>query len=214
MSRQSFKSRLRQALRYAAPHLAPARSHVKLTGQWAALEVLLPVRERRQLSRCLRFAGGMGWPPEAVGEEQVLRFPEYLQHEAMLPCYEKVVRETRRAWNRAVDTAPGWPKQRLAPPRSNHSPYWVPLNEFSESLQQEVADHLHRLAHPDPFLGSSREALAPSTLEQHRILFVTLASAVVASGIAAEELTSIASLVRPTGSSGRCGSSMPGPAAA
>jgi hypothetical protein len=115
----------------------------------------------------------------------------------MLPGWEKVVRDTRRAWNRAVDTVPGWPQQRLEPPQSKHSPYWLRPDQLPESLGQEIEDHCHRLAHPDPFLGPSRAGLAPGTIHQHRVLFITLASALVATGVPADELTSIAGLVRP-----------------
>ena len=176
------KSRVRSALRHAAPYLAPARSSTRLTGEWAALEARLELREQRQLSRFCRYAQGMAWLPGEIGEEHVQRFEQYLEHEAMRPDFEKVIRATRRAWNRAVDTVPGWPKQRLAPPESRHVPYWVPLNQLSVPLQQEIEDYLHRLAHPDPFLGLGGKALASTTIDQFRILFITLASGLIASG--------------------------------
>jgi integrase len=194
----NLKSRVRQALRLVQPHLAPARSHRKLKGEWAAREALLSQRDKPLLSRCLRFFQGMGWLPDEIGEEHILRFAEYLEHEVMLAGHEKVVRDTRRAWNRAVDTVPGWPQQRLAPPRSKRSPYWLRLDQLPASLQQEIREYQNGIAHPDPFLGPGPEALAPSTLRQHEVLFITLASALVATGdVQVEELTSIASLVRP-----------------
>lgn len=128
MSRQSYanlRSRVRAAFRLAKPHLAPARSHTKLEGAWKVLEAQLPVRERRQLSRFMRFAQAMGWAPHEIAEEHVARFADYLEHEVMLDQAAKVVRATRRAWNRAADTVAGWPDCRLAPPEPRKVPYWI-----------------------------------------------------------------------------------------
>jgi integrase len=198
MTRQSYanlKSRFRQACRHAAPHLAPARSYIKLTGDLALFEALLPLREQRQLSRLLRFIQAMGWSLHEVGEEHVQQFEGCLEHEGMLPEHGKIARATRRAWNRAVDTVPGWPDRRLALPQPKQTPYWIKLEQLPDSLQQEVEAYLHRLEHPD--LGATDKAIASSTAHQFRVLFITLASALVASGIPAEDLTSVASLVHP-----------------
>lgn len=60
----NLKTRVRSALRHAAPYLAPARSSTRLTGELAALEAKLQVREQRQLSPFLRFIQGMGYIAE------------------------------------------------------------------------------------------------------------------------------------------------------
>src|SRR3954453_3681669 len=67
-SYRNLKSLMRAAFRLVAPVLAPARSHTKLAGPWQVLEQQLAVRERRQLSRLLRYAQAMGWQPDAIGE--------------------------------------------------------------------------------------------------------------------------------------------------
>ncbi|MFL5331917.1 MAG: hypothetical protein ACJ8H8_01785 [Geminicoccaceae bacterium] len=193
----NVKSRFRTALRYAAPHLASARSKVRLEGQWLALSAALPKAEQWRLSRFLRYAQGMGWTPEEIGEEHMERFAAHLEHEAMLEGADDLVRSTRCAWNRAVATVPSWPGRRLAPPRLKRPPYWVPENQLPATLQEQVAVYLHRLAHPDPFLAADGRALAPATIRQYRLMFVTLASALVATGMPASELASLADLVRP-----------------
>jgi hypothetical protein len=193
----NLKSRVRSALRHAAPYLAPARSSTRLTGEWAALEARLQVREQRQLSPFLRFLQGMGRAPGEIGEEDVDRFEAYLEHEVIRADFQKVIRATRRVWNRAADSIPGWPDRRLAPPDSRHIPYWLPLDQLPASLQQEIEDYLHRLAHPDPFLGPGGKALASTTIGQFRVLFVSLASALVGSGTPADEVASIRYLVHP-----------------
>lgn len=115
----------------------------------------------------------------------------------MLLKAEDVVRATRHAWNRAVDTVPGWPKQCLTPPPCKRSSYWLRLEHFPESLQQEIRDDLHRLANPDPFLDTSSNGYAPATVGQFRYTYITLASALVASGVPVEGLMSISTLLRP-----------------
>ena len=102
----NLKSRVREAFRHAAPQLALARSHTKLSGDWAALEGRLQVREQRQLSRFLRFAQGTGRTPDEVDDGVIDEFGRYLEDEAMRFDHAKLIRATRRAWNRAADTIP------------------------------------------------------------------------------------------------------------
>ena len=192
----NLKSRVRSALRYAAPHLAPARSRIRLEREWAALAAAAPRRERCQLSRLFRFAQGMGWLPGDIGEPQLEQFEDYLEHEAIHSDSVHVVRTTRRAWNRCVDTVPGWPQRRLEAPARRGAPYYLRPEQLPETLQQEMDEYLHRLEHPDPFLGPVGKSLAPTTINQFRLTFITLASALVASGTPVNELTSVASLVR------------------
>jgi hypothetical protein len=111
----NLKSLVRTALRLLASRLAPARSKIKLKGPWAALEVKLPLRLKRNLSRFMRFAQAMGWSPHEIGEEHMERFADYLKNEAMLDKADAVVRATRYGWNTAVDTVPGWPVRRVTP---------------------------------------------------------------------------------------------------
>jgi hypothetical protein len=101
------------------------------------------------------------------------------------------------AGNRAVETVPEWLNRRLAPPQRTRASYWLRPEQLPASLRQEIDQHLHRLEYPDPFLGDGRRALAPTTIAQFRILFITLASALVAVGTSLEELTSLASLLQP-----------------
>jgi integrase len=193
----NLKSRVRSALRHAAPRLAPARSRIRLEGEWAVLAAASPRRERCQLSRLFRFAHGMGWQPGDIGEPQLEQFEAYLEDAAMHADSVHVVRLTRRAWNRCVDTVPGWPKRRLAAPARRGTPYYLRLEQLPATLQQEIEDYLHRLEHPDPFLGPGGKTLAPTTIGQLRLTFITLASALVASGMPVNELIAITTLVQP-----------------
>ena len=193
----NVKSRMRTVFRLVAPVLAPARSHTQLTGPWQVLAQQLPVRERRQLSRFMRYAQAMGLAPDAIGEEQARQFEAYVTDEAMLVEAGKVVRITRAAWNRAVETVPGWPQQRLEPVPPKRTPYWLREDQLPASLREQITGYLASLAQPDPFLGPSRKALAPGTVDQHRIVCITLASALVGSGVPVERLTSLAVLVQP-----------------
>jgi len=128
---------------------------------------------------------------------QARQFAAYLTDEAMLIEAEKVVRITRAAWNRAVETVPGWPQQRLAPVPPKRTPYWLRDDQLPASLREQITGYLTSLGQPDPFLGPSRRALAPGTVDQHRIVCITLASALVGSGIPVDQLTSLAVLVQP-----------------
>ena len=200
LSPQSFanlKSLVRASLQFFAPRIAGARSRIKLVGAWKELEARLPLRLKRRLSQFLRFAQANGWLPHEIGEEHVQRFADYLEHEVMRDDPDEVVRETRRAWNRALETVPGWPDRRLAPPQRKRQPYWLPVEQLPSPLQQEMRDYLDGLGSTDPFLGRSSKALAQGTMGHFRYVFIQLASALVACGTPVGALTSIKILVRP-----------------
>jgi hypothetical protein len=59
----NLKTRVRAALRHAAPYLAPARSRIRLEREWAALAAAAPRRERCRQSRLFRFAQDKGLLP-------------------------------------------------------------------------------------------------------------------------------------------------------
>jgi hypothetical protein len=209
----NLKTLVRAAFRLFESRLAPARSRMKLKGAWAALEAKLPPRLKRNLSRFMRFAQGMGWAPDEIGEEHMDRFGQYLRHEAMLDKADAVVRATRYAWNEAVDTVPAWPIRRVAPPPSKRTPYWLRPDELPASLRQELQDYLHRLGHPDPFVGPGSRILRPGTVMQYRHMLIMLASALVRSGVPVEQLTSISVLIGPDHVKRGCSFSTTGPAA-
>ena len=96
-----------------------------------------------------------------------------------------------------METVPGWPQQRLEPVPPKRTPYWLREDQLPASLREQITGYLASLAQPDPFLGPSRKALAPGTVDQHRIVCITLASALVGSGVPVEQLTSLAVLVQP-----------------
>ena len=193
----NLKTLLRASFRMFAPRLSPARSRVKLKGPWAALEALLPVRLKRNLSRFMRYAQSMRWAPQDIDEQHIEQFAHYVENEAMLLRPEGVVRATRHGWNHAADSVPAWPHRRVAPPPCKRIPYWLKPHELSASLRQEIDEYLHRLAQPDPFLAQSSKPLHPTTITQNRHYLILLASALARSGFLVEEITSIAVLVRP-----------------
>ena len=53
-----------------------------------------------------------------------------------------MVRITRAAWNRAVATVPGWPRQRLAPAPLKRPPYWLREDQLPASLREQIAAYL------------------------------------------------------------------------
>lgn len=163
----NLKSRVRSAFRCAAPHLPAARSYIRLKGQWAELDQALPIRERRDLSRFLRFSQINGWAPGEIEQDHLTQFGEYLSQEVLLENVAKRLRATARAWNRST-TLTGWPLTTLTPPPSKRQPYWVPITQLPQTLQEEIEQQLARLGNPDPFFGQAKP-LAASTLEQSGI---------------------------------------------
>jgi integrase len=193
----NLKSRARASFRYAKADLAPARSQVRLVGAWQELAQRLRLRDQRSLSRFFRFAQDNGCLPHDVDEGLVQKFESHLEHNVVLLSSAQVVRETRRAWNRAVDVVAGWPDRRLAEPQRKTVRFYLRNDQLPLSLRQELRDYLEHIAHPDIFLGQYAKAPSPETIEEYRRTTIHLASALAASGTPIEDLSSFAKLVGP-----------------
>lgn len=177
----NLKSRLRAAFKLARPHLTSTR-HVRLEGEWLRLHEQLAMGEQRALSRFLRFAFATGWQPGEIGDDHVECFARHLRNEAMTASWEKVVRETIRAWNRIAPRHPVPGLQPLTPPARTRTPYWIDLANLPESMQADIEAFLAHLSAPVIFASQSRQRLKPGTVQQYRHGIRMLISALVGAG--------------------------------
>jgi hypothetical protein len=87
LSKQAFanlKARARKAFQLATPVLKPARSYVRLTGEWRRLQQALDAKDQLWLSRFLRYAWGQSWDPQHISDAHIERFTAYLRDEAVV----------------------------------------------------------------------------------------------------------------------------------
>jgi integrase len=201
MNRQAFsnlKSRVRRAFQLATPVLKPARSFVRLTGEWQSLAARLDVKAQRTLSRFFRFACGQSWQPQEISDAQVEIFKTYLRDEAVVVSWDRVVSNTVKAWNRLREGLDGTPLQRLTAAPLTRTPYWIAEDQLPPGLRHDLDAYITGLSTPNIFGEGAAKTLKPGTIEQHRYAVIALTSALLASGERPDVVSSLAYVVRPS----------------
>ena len=192
------KSELRFAMRIAVGR--QARSAMpKLSTEWAPQYVSLAGSPLQwQLCRLIRYLSGIGVHPNTVHDTHAGAFLKDLEgsHEIERPYYRW--RAAIRAWNRAVETVPGWPARTLSlPPRRRREDSWtLPEERFDKSFRADVDAYFERLGRDNlrPEDGP-RRALKPQTIRHRKHQLYKFASAAVLAGTPISSVTSLARLV-------------------
>ncbi len=202
-SKANIESLLRRVLVLAG--LADAET-VPLADRWVAALDGLAGKARYGLFRLARFCSARQIAPAAVDADTFTAFRQYVEERVLVANPREVLKTARRAWNRACDASPAWPGRKLARRQRAHD-YILPLTAFPAGFQADLAalgDRLAGTTFDDPFdlpdgmvdLGPPRP-LKPSSIALRQDHCRWAASAVVASGVAIAEITSLASLVTP-----------------
>ena len=194
----NIKAELAFALRHVGvrprTRLIPAR----LPAAWKSLHEGMPDRAVRfGLSRFIGFCTEHGLLPEAVDDNVLERFRDWLETGTLVDRPAAVHQRACAQWNRAVALVPGWPQRKVTVPcRTNH--VRLPPETFPTPFHTDIAAWQACLAGKDLFeeKGPARP-LSPITLRHIRYQVMMAASACVRAGVEPQELQSLADLVEP-----------------
>ena len=208
-TQRNILSGLRWSLRNADV-IAPANT--PLSNVWTMLLAKLDARQRAGLTALGGFCTLRHITPDDVNDAVFEAFEAQVETRTIVPKPRKYVAAVRHAWNRAARTVPGWPSRRLERRRTADQ-YVLPLAAFPVSFQADLAAFGERLGASvldvpagqalDNLTGGEagsdapRRQLRPSTVRTRFDHCRWAGSALVASGVPIEELTSLASLVTP-----------------
>ena len=167
--------------------------------QWSKLHVVLPTKRMKLgLSRFIGFCNDRGIAPNAVCDAVSDRFRAHLEADTDVPDPHDCHRTACRVWNKAAESVPGWPSQRLSVPASRRIRQSTPITRFPLPLQQEFAAYIESLELSDLFAEDApKRAFAASTVRQRAVELHLALSALVGSGRDVAEITSLAMLVEP-----------------
>src|SRR6266404_1526075 len=193
----NVRSLVLAALNVAGIKTMAGRADESLTPAWAALQALLAAPKLSiGLSRFMSFCSAREIAPDGVDVSTFDLFHQALGDESLVRDLGKVNRDSRRRWNRAAATIPGWPAVRVEIPKGSRF-YSLPWNAFPPSLQMEVETFLTRAKSPNPFADNYSRSIKLSTLQWRREELQHIASALVLSGLPAEQVTGLAALTEP-----------------
>jgi integrase len=200
----TYKAQYRAATRHVGLAKGPARIDTPRSPAWRDL---LAARTRGERNYLSRFAGVMtqqNVEPTEVTEAHFEAYHDYVRTAAVRDP-EQAYHGACTAWRRVLDDNPAFP--RCSPARSYRRPsYWRPWSEFPPELEATIDAYyegqtrarsvdLKSLFKPSPS-GSGR-GIRRTTTRSYKNYLRALASAAVATGIPAESLTSLDSLLLP-----------------
>jgi hypothetical protein len=164
---------------------------------WTALlEKVADQRNRWKLTQLAQYCTALGVAPEALSDEHTRGFLATLIVESFQKLPQKKVANAIWAWNRLRLEVDGWPDIQLSCLPRKKEPWTIPLEQFPQSLQEDVAIWADRLANPDLFdEDAPARPLRPTTIKHRQFQLREVASALVRSGMPIDEVDSLAVLV-------------------
>jgi integrase len=181
-----------------------------LTPCWTDLLNKIPTKRSYGLVGFGRYCSGSGISPDQVTDAVFDAYREWLGRRTINKMPIKCAGEVCGEWNRALATIPGWPGSKLTKLR-NRDTYILPLSAFHPAFVQDLkvfADRMGAGPLDDRWVEEddidlevwARRPARPcrrSTIDNRVAHARWAASALVASGVPAFEITSLACLVTP-----------------
>jgi integrase len=208
-SLSNVKSRFRRALKLSGINVHPGKQTNQLLPEWLKARDLVGNRPQwRALSRLAHFASAQGLRPSEISDTHMERFRRMLFQEAIHLAPQNAFDRTCKKWNDCCATIPGWPGQRVSV-SARRKPYVVPEDTFPDSLRQEIKAHFDSLVRPapfsildacgksSPFSSPERRPIGPRTAALRKFQLLQYLSALIATGVPADEMTSFAAVTIP-----------------
>jgi integrase len=190
---RNVRALLTGALTLAGVHVM-RRRRAPLAPHWEALLRQVGDHfERFRLARLASYCSEHAIAPEQLDEAVCDAFGAALL-ESLIERPKQVHREACLAWNRALETVPGWPPILLRLPQ-NRRTYALPVTAYPASFATELQAYLDHRAGHDLFAATARKPASPLTLKDNRLQLLQLAAALVHTGRDPATLTGLADLL-------------------
>ncbi len=149
-----------------------------------------------KLTQLAQYCSALDVPPNAVNDGHTRGLLKTLITESFQSNPRHKVADAIKVWNRLRAEVHGWPDIRLSRLPRKKEPWTIPLEQFPQSLQEDVAAWIHRLANPD-LLDEDAPAkpLRRTTIKHRQFQLRMVASALVKSGMPITQIDSLAVLV-------------------
>jgi integrase len=191
------RSLLLGALREFGFDVMPGRDTGGLNAAWATLFArVTDKRCKTGLTRFVHFCSREGVDPNAVDKTTLPKFRDALVRNSLLTNSTAIYNMTCRLWNQAGQSVPGWPLI-TADPEPDARKYALQREGFPPPFLQDVERFLAHTGDRNPFADDYAPSVKPTTLELRRRGIMQLASALIASGTPATQVTGLAALVAP-----------------
>jgi integrase len=176
----------------------PGHYLVPFAPAWAELWARLPPESalRHQLGRLFHYASAQGIAPNEVDDGALEAFHRALIAESIVRDPYEIYRGAAKSWNNAAERIAGWPQRRLTFP-SRQTIFSLPWSAFPPTLVADVEAYLRRASGLDLSDDHFTRAQRPATIITRRAQLRMLATAIVTSGIAADALVDLRTMLMP-----------------
>lgn len=165
---------------------------------WTAVLAANDPTVQPSVGRFVYFLNHTGVTPNEVNDAHALAFREALCVNEISKSPEVAYRAAVNGWNLAARRIPNWPQTKLTL-ASRQKVIRLSDEDLPETFHADLDALMHSLANPDPLAENGRaRALRPETLKQYRSQLIRFASELVHSGLPAEEIQNVATLLDPT----------------
>ena len=176
--------------------MQPGRDTAGHSSDWKALAALLPTKAQKfALSRFMSFCTRLGIEAPQVSVDTFQQFESALQSRSLNANPQAICRATVKAWNLACANLPDWPQLEVSLERHPHY-YSFEWAAFPASLVKDVEGFLKHESEQDEFSEDYAKAMRPATIALRRRQLRQLASQLVLSGVAIEDVTDLGVLTR------------------
>lgn len=149
------------------------------------------------VGRFVYFLNHTGVTPDEVGDAHALAFRDALGVNEISKSPEVAYRAAVNGWNLAARRIPNWPQTQLTL-ASRQKVIRLSDEALPDTFHEDLDALMQSLANPDPLAENGRaRALRPVTLKQYRRQLIRFASELVHSGLPAEEIRTVATLLDP-----------------
>jgi integrase len=172
------------------------RISAEMTQSWGEMHAALPGKKLRfGLSRLLRWFSQAGIEPHQVDAAALANF-RAAAVTTSLRSLPSTANQTFRLWNTAAAKVPGWPQIQATIERDVRR-YAIAIDRFPASFRDELDRFLTRTTLPNPFADDYAPPVQASTAARRRRCLIEVASALVLSGFALENVVGLRVLVEP-----------------
>ena len=194
----NFRSNLLAALDAAQVRVLKT-ARVRLSSEWQALLATISDRRTREgLSRFMRYCSLNGRGPSQVDQAVFSAFQDAIRSSTIVRDADMLERDVVTLWNRLAARSSTFALRTLNLPSRRRPNGRVSLEDMPASFRADVEQHLAWAACTDVFAFEARNRhLAPSTIKLRRDQMLTAATALIASGVEAASITSLAELTAP-----------------
>jgi integrase len=190
----NLRSLFTAALKLAGVDVVRRRRRETLLPAWQQLLSRIPGNfERFRLFRLASHCSANSIAPEQMDNAVTDGFGADLR-QSLIERPKQVHREACLAWNRAVETVPGWPQVQLQVPQ-NRCDYALPVCTYPASFATDLQAYLDHLAGNDLFAETARQPASPLTIHDNRLQLLQIAAALVLSGRGPASIRSLADLI-------------------